>query len=211
MALNSIVKNAFRVSYEISPIILNGGIAENIPGGMLPIVAITESLGLSAQVLNGNINLDLGARFLPMAGSTLIEQEIPVYNQYNQVALANCTVKRPNVVNLSMIFPAQTGNGGYAAKIATMTALQLALDNHNQRGGTYTVLTPSYIYTGCLLRRLSDQSSFSERNLQVQYQWLFEFYQPIVLQSQFQAAFSTMLKKLSTGIKGDGIVTNRAA
>jgi hypothetical protein len=45
---------AFALSYQISPIILTNGIATNIPGGMLPIIALSQSQGFEDGVLGGS-------------------------------------------------------------------------------------------------------------------------------------------------------------
>jgi len=36
----------YKLNFEISPIILTGGIASNFIGGMLPLLALTQSLDL---------------------------------------------------------------------------------------------------------------------------------------------------------------------
>jgi len=52
--MSTALRTVFRLGYEISPVILTNGIAKLIPGGMLPIVALTEATGLIAGLLQGN-------------------------------------------------------------------------------------------------------------------------------------------------------------
>ena len=40
----SFASDAFKLSFQISPIILTGGIASEIPGGMLPALAVTDAI-----------------------------------------------------------------------------------------------------------------------------------------------------------------------
>lgn len=203
MALNYIGQ-AFKLAFEISPILLVDGIATDIPGGMMPIAVLTEGLGIADGMLHGEIGKTQTAAFTPMPGTTLIHQEIGHMNFYNLVTAANAVVNRPNRVNMQMIRPAFTTGGGYAAKGMTFTALKLALDKHNHSGGSYTVLTPSFIYTGCLLRTLVDVSGFSEQNKQAQHTWQFEFEQPLLTISQLEAALGTLMSKFETGMPSSG-------
>ncbi|WP_336240439.1 hypothetical protein [Citrobacter werkmanii] len=205
MALSFFGK-AWRLAFEISPIFLVGGIAENIPGKMLPIALITEGLGLAGGLLHGKINET--TCFIPMAGTTLINQDISEYPAFNQDTAANATVQKPNRVMMQMIRPASTGiMNNYAGKPITFTALKMALDMHNKAGGTYTILTPSYIYMGCLLRTLVDSSGFSGENKQVQFSWSFEFEQPLVFVSQLQSVLGNMMSKFEKGVPSPGGVT----
>ena len=63
-------REMYKLGFEISPVILCGGIAQAIPGGMLPIVALTQSASFVTGLLGGAINLPIwinisatGARF----------------------------------------------------------------------------------------------------------------------------------------------------
>lgn len=199
MALNYLGQ-AYKLAFEISPILLVNGIAADIPGGTLPIAALTEGVSIVNGLLHGRIDAQQSTAFMPMAGTTLIQQDIGNLNFYNQITAANSVVNRPNKVVMQMIRPASTSNGGYAAKSLTFTALKLALDKHNQSGGSYTVLTPSFIFTGCLLRSVVDNSSFSEQNKQVQHSWMFEFEQPVLTISQLDAALGSLMDKFDTGM-----------
>jgi hypothetical protein len=48
--------------------------------------------------------------------------------------------------------------GGYWSKLATMTALRNSLVQHNRAGDLYTIATPSYFYTNCVMTALRDAS-----------------------------------------------------
>ncbi|EPC3488013.1 hypothetical protein ACRZCU_000103 [Citrobacter freundii] len=203
MSLNYLGQ-AFKLAFEISPILLVDGIAADIPGGVMPIAVLTEGISVADGLLHGDIGKGPTAAFTPMAGTTLIQQDIGNLNFYNLVTAANSVVNKPNRVLLQMIRPAFTSAGGYATKGMTFTALKLALDMHNQSGGSYTVLTPSFIYTGCLMRQLIDVSGFSEQNKQVQHTWQFEFDQPLLAISQLEAALGNLMSKFETGMPSSG-------
>ncbi|ELU6036684.1 hypothetical protein SCG61_001009 [Salmonella enterica] len=199
MALNYLGQT-FKLAFEISPILLVDGIAADIPGGVIPIAVLTEGISIADGLLHGDIGKGPTAAFTPMAGTTLIQQDIGNLNFYNLLTAANSVVNKPNRVMMQMIRPAFTSGGGYATKGMTFTALKLALDKHNQSGGSYTVLTPSFIYTGCLMRQLIDVSGFSEQNKQVQHTWQFEFDQPLLTISQLDAALGNLMSKFETGM-----------
>lgn len=199
MALNYLGQ-AFKLAFEISPILLIDGIASDIPGGVMPIAVLTEGLSVADGLLHGEIGKGPTAAFTPMAGTTLIQQDIGNLNFYNQVTAANAVVRRPNRVVMQMLRPASTEDGGYATKVMTFTALKLALDMHNQQGGSYTVMTPSFIYTRCLLRSMVDTSGFSEQNKQVQYLWQLEFEQPLITLEQVDSVLGGLMSKFDSGI-----------
>ena len=50
-------RELYRLGFEISPVILCNGVAEAIPGGMLPIVALTQSASFVTGLIGGAINL----------------------------------------------------------------------------------------------------------------------------------------------------------
>ena len=200
--MSTALRTAFRLGYEISPVILTNGIAKLIPGGMLPIVALTEAKGLIAGLLQGNgldtaTNIDqYFAHWMPLAGSTLIRNEIGSYPFANQIIAANAIIKQPNNISMLMVCPAQR-TGGYATKLATISALKKTLDYHHQSGGTYTVVTPSYIYTGCILSAMTDATG-GESN-QVQTAWRFDFVQPLITLED-AGLFSTFMQSLEGGL-----------
>jgi hypothetical protein len=190
----------FSLGYEISPILLTNGIAAGIPWQTLPIVALTEATNFTTGLLSGNLDLNLDnyfAHYKPIPGATLISQQIGQYPFANQTVAANAVIAQPLNVSLMMICPA-TSNGGFAAKLTTLEMLQKTLATHNLSGGTYTVVTPSYIYTNCVMLGMRDISTGETQQPQVQ--WQLDFQQPLVALSDAQGLLSSLMTKLQNGL-----------
>ena len=85
----------------------------------------------------------------------------------------------------------------FGVKIATMTALQSVIQNHINAGGTFTVLTPSYIYTDCLLTSMTDVST-GEAN-QAQVTWQLDFTQPLITFPSGLGALNDVMTALTDG------------
>lgn len=194
----------FTVAFQISPIILTGGIAANVTGGMIPIVSLTNSqnydLGLLSQSREINLN-DYFAHFEVAAGGTLVDDQIATYPFANQQVAANAVIVQPLRVSLVMISPVRQA-GGYANKLQVMTALRASLLQHNLAGGTYTVATPSYLYTDCLLVSLRDVSGGDSK--QVQHAWQWDFVQPLVTSAQAAAAQNNLMSHMTRGLQIQG-------
>jgi hypothetical protein len=200
----SLLRDAFQLSFQLSPIVLTNGIAENIPGGMLPIIALTEAANFVTGLLSGGEIESLDnffAHYTPMAQATLIDNQVGTYPFANQNVAANAIIGQPLTISLKMICPVKS-DFGYAAKLVTFMALQAALAKHNNSGGTYIIATPSYLYTNCLFLRMSDISS--GESAQAQNAWQLDFFQPLLTQEQAQQAQSSLMKKISDGTKIDG-------
>jgi len=198
---DSIAQDAFKLAYEISPILLVGGIAEKVPGGILPIAVFTEGLSLVSGLLSsGALGVGFTTHFNVMAGSSLIAQDIAEYPFFDMATAANAVVSRPNRISMQMLRPANTVNAQYPLKILTFTALKMALDYHNANGGSYTILTPAYIYTGCLMSSMIDMSGFSDSNKQVQHTWQLEFLQPLLQASQLEQVMGNMMSKFNNAM-----------
>ena len=195
---------AYKLSFQISPIILTGGIARLV-GGMLPIIAITESLDFALGLLSGgspDVSLDnFFASYEPLPGSRLIAQKVGLYPYANQQVASNAVIQQPLNISMLMICPVRK-SGGYAAKLATMMALQSALTQHNNSGGTYTIATPSYIYTNCLLLDLHDASGSDSKQPQNRYVW--DFLQPLLTLQQAQEAQNNLMQKITDGTALNG-------
>ena len=192
----------FEAAFEISPIILQGGLAQ-FSGGYLPLTAITEIIdypGLSSK--------QFFAHYKPLAGSTLAEWQIAEYPFVNLQMAANAQIQMPLKVSLLMVAPAQTG-GGYLFKQAIFTALKIALENHVQLGGTFTVLTPAYTYTNCLLTSLRDVSSPSDKQAQTMYQW--DFVQPLITESGALQVVGQLMDRVGGGLPTNLSYTSSAA
>lgn len=186
----------YKMSFELSPVILTGGIASLI-GGYLPIIALTESLSFVNGLLSGGTSAspdDFFANFQPLSGSTLIELQVAEFPFANQAVAANAIITQPLNISLLMTCPAR-GPGGYFTKLATMSALAAALTAHNAQGGTYTVATPSYIYTDCLLVKLTDVSTGDTIQRQSKYQW--DFRQPLLTLQQAAQAQNSLMSQLT--------------
>jgi hypothetical protein len=195
---------AFKLSFELSPIILTGGAASFIPGGMLPIIALTEAADFVTGLLSGNVNDDLDsyfAHFYPMPGGKLANNSIGEYPFANQQVAANAIIANPLNISMRMVCPAK-GDGGYALKLATMVALQAVIANHTNSGGTFTVATPSYYYTDLILTGLTDVTSSGAKQPQSEWQW--DFTQPLLTQAAADAAMNSMMNKLSQGLPSTG-------
>lgn len=189
---------AFKLANQITPIILTRGIATAL-GGALPIMAITEGLNLITGLLSGTENKELDEFFCnyqPVPGSTLINNQVATYPFANQAIAANAIIAQPNTISMLMLCPAKN-LFGFAAKLATMLALQTTLSQHNGSGGTYSVITPAYIYTDCILTGMRDVSSGQSK--QVQYAYQLDFFQPLVSLQAAQSALNGLMQKLTDG------------
>lgn len=199
----AIVSTAFRNSYDlafqVSPIILVGGIAANTLGGMLPLIALTGQLAgfVQGTLSSGGLNTDdFFARFITVPGSTLVSQQIATYPFANQSVAANATIQQPLNISLRMIAPVKD-TAGYLTKTAIWTALKTSITAHNAAGGLYHVATPAYIYTNCLLTQVTDATGGGTKQQQVEAQW--DFIQPLVTQQQATNALNGLMSKLNSG------------
>lgn len=202
------VSDAARFSYDlafqVSPIILVGGIASNTLGGMLPIIALTGQLASAAQgaLSSGGLSLDdFFARFVPVPGSTLVSQQIATYPFANQQVAGNATIQQPLNISLRMIAPVKD-TAGYLTKLAIWTALQNSLVAHNAAGGRYHIATPAYIYPDCLMTQMTDATGGAGRQQQIEYQ--LDFIKPLVTQQAATSAFNGLMSKLSSGAQLSG-------
>lgn len=190
-------------SYQISPIILTGaGLVSNVPGGMIPIISFTQPAAFSNGLLapGAMIDTDNAIQFKHLSGDTLISQDFGEYPFANQAVAANAVIEEPLECTLMMVAPVNTV-GGYAQKLALMTSIAKALVQHNQTGGTYSVLTPSYLYTNCLMKIVQD---VTQSDTQPQSQWAFRFRQPLLTQQAAQMAQNSLISKISAGTQVNG-------
>jgi hypothetical protein len=180
----------FQRSYEIAPIILVGGIVPS--GGAMSILTLTE--GREAVYPSSN---QYFAHFKVSSGSTLESWGIAEYPFASMAMAANAIVQMPLNVSLIMECPAQN-EGGYTNKTNVISQMKAQLDNHMLQGGTFTVATPAYTYTNCLLRSLRDVTSPSEKQVQKTYQWDFE--QPLITQEAVTSTYNNLFNKFSNGL-----------
>ena len=192
--------SAFQLAYQINPIILVGGIALGIPGGKMSVAALTQGTGASFSIVPDRLD-DFFAQFEPVPGATLVDQDVATYPFANQATAANAVIANSLAISMLMICPMRPPDGS-GGKLATMTALAGALKNHNAMGGTYDVATPSYIYTGCVMRLMRDVSSSETKQKQVS--WQLDFAQPLLTISQLAQVQNNMMAQLSAGTPCNG-------
>ena len=193
----------FTLAYEVSPIILTGGLASFSPVGV-PLVAITEALSAAYTTNPFQLLSSQGIRlpdqpfftFRPMPGSTLWKSDIAEFPFFTNQVAANAQIQQPLNVSLLGYCPAGP-DAPFAIKTATMIALKLAIQNHCNSGGTFTVLTPSFVYTDCLLTNLVDVST-GETN-QPQVAWQFDFVQPLITFPGQLGALSNLMGAIADG------------
>ena len=198
------LRSLFQLAFQVSPIILAGGVASNIPGKLLPIVAITEGLSVAEGVLTGSVpeNLDeFFAQYLPMPGGTLISQAIGEYPFANQAVAANAVIQQPLTISMMMIAPVRDV-AGYAFKLPIFSFLQATLAAHNAGGGLYHVATPAFVYTNCVMTGMTDVSEGESRQRQVT--WQLDFRQPLVTPSQAAITLGAYMQKISNGTQLTG-------
>lgn len=199
----------FAVSFSISPIILVGGVAQGVTGGMIPIVQLLQPDIFSDGLLSQPDTLaleDYFAVFSVIPGGSLLKNQIARWPLANLTVAANDQITQPLQISLRMTAPAQTRDGGinYNGKQSVMTNLQSTLAQHVAQGGWFNVVTPSYLYQGCLLTDLRDITGLPDGG-QVQAEWQWDFEQPLITTAAAQAAQNQVMAKVSsqTQMTGD--------
>jgi hypothetical protein len=202
--VSSGVRSVYDLSFQVSPIILNGGIVANTLGGMMPIIGLTGQLAaLAGGVISGAINGqapsldDFYARFVPVPGGTVISNAIATFPFANQSVAANAIIEQPLAVSLLMIAPVKDA-GGYLSKLAIFTALRTSLRSHNAAGGTYHIATPSFIYTNCIMTGMQDVTS-GEGGRQQQIMWQLDFIKPLITENDALSAQNSLISKVTGG------------
>ncbi|HAW3351293.1 TPA: hypothetical protein ACGSHR_002881 [Escherichia coli] len=195
-------REIYRLGFEISPVILCNGIAESIPGGMLPIVAITQSASFVTGILTGSIALtDLDKYFChwrPVQGGTMVDYDIAKYPFANQTVAANALLAQPLKISMLMDAPVNE-NTGAMTKLVTLSSLQAVLQAHANLGGTFIVATPSLIYSNCILRTVKDATGSNEAL--PQRSWIWDFEQPLISESAASQAINSFVSKIDGGDK----------
>ena len=193
---------AFKLAFELSPIFLTGGIAENVPGGGLPIVLFTEAGNFVHGLLaSGGSDLSMDnffAHFQPMPGGTLIDNQVGSYPFANQAVAANSIIAQPLTISMLMLCPARS----YPNKTATLITLQSLLKQHNSTGGTYTVITPGAFMTNCLMTSMRDVSSGQGHQAQSAYQ--IDFIKPLLTLNDAESLLGSLMLKLDGGTQISG-------
>jgi len=201
-----------QLSYQVCPIILTGGVAGQIPGGMLPMLSLfatgeTTSLGLPFDI--GDLDSAFGA-FNVLPGGTLVSQTIGKYPFANQSVAANAVIREPLTLSVIMDSPMRPPSNNpfldvWQYKQSVFTALKGTLDGHNDAGGTYTVATPAYIYDNLIMVSLTDNSRGN--NSLPQNAWRFDFERPLVALAELQGAQNQFMQKITNGLPTTGQVS----
>ena len=187
-------RSAYDLAFQVSPIILQGGIASSYLGGMLPIVALTGQL---AALVRGATSPDaFFARYVPIPNGTFIQQTIGNYPFANQQVAANAVIRNPNVLSLLMMCPIKD-DAGYLTKLPILTSYKASLDQHNLLGGTYNIATPGLIYTNGVMLGMTALDSGESKQQQVRFQ--LDFWFPLITQSQAQQALGNLMQTVTNG------------
>lgn len=195
-------RELYRLGFEISPVILCEGIAQAIPGGMLPIVALTQSASFVTGLLSGASNLTNMDKYFchwrAAQGGTMLDYEIGRYPFANQTVAANALLAMPLQISLLMDAPVNE-NTGAMTKLVSHSALQATLQAHANLGGTFIVATPALIYSGCILKSIRDVTGGGGSDPTPQRQWLWSFEQPLVSEAQAGQAVNNYISKIDAG------------
>ena len=180
----------YQLQYQIAPIILTRGIASS--GGGLSIMSI---LGGASSID------DAFAIFQPLVGGTLVEQTIGQYPFANQSIAGNAMIRQPLTLSMIMITPQKQANS-WSTKLSLMSALKTTLDAHNNAGGTFTVMTPSYYYTDLVMIALVDMST--PETVLPQNGWRWDFQKPLISLADAQSAQNNLMSKITSGLPTSG-------
>jgi hypothetical protein len=184
----------WKLTFSKSPIYLTGSssLTSGVNGSTVPLLSlISPYTGGQSSELD-----DYFADFQPMPGATLIDNAFATYPFANQSVAANAAIMQPLQVSMRMVVPARQPIGMWS-RYSIMMSLQASLYSHNRGGGTYTVVTPVYVYTNCLMQRMHDISGGGGN--QVQWEWQLDFIKPLLTQSEASSAQSSLMSKLSNG------------
>jgi hypothetical protein len=195
----------YQRQYQINPILFENGIASGTANGnngqtaYQPISEFTQ--------LNGTPD-DLDeyfCHFKPLSGSTLQNWQVANYPFANSTIAANATIAQPLNISLVMVCPARNANT-LAGRQSILTTLKQLLDVHILQGGTFTVLTPAYVYQNCLLTALRDITSQDDKQVQSVYQW--DFVQPLLTQEAAEITYNGLMNKLNNFYQVSGLASN---
>lgn len=183
-----------QLSYQVCPIILTGGVASNIPGGTLPILSLFMAVDFS-----GDLD-DSFASFNVLPGGQLVLQEIAKYPFANQYVAANAVIRQPLTLSVIMDTPMR-GPKAWANKQSIFTALKGILENHNNTGGTYTVMTPAYMYDNMVMISMTDNSR--SNNSLPQNAWRFDFERPLVAMQELTSSLNVFNNNINSQVPTD--------
>jgi hypothetical protein len=185
----------YNLAFQVSPIILQGGIAASAQGGLIPIIQLYGQTGLLAPGASVD---DFFAQYLPLPGGTLISNAVGTYPFANLTVAANAVIQQPLTLSMLMIAPVNRA-GGYLTKLSTFTALQGSLQLHNASGGTYIVATPAFVFTNLIMTAMTDVTH--GEGTQQQIEWQLDFIAPLLTLEAAAAAQSNLMAKVTGGGK----------
>jgi hypothetical protein len=139
---------------------------------------------------------DAFGAFNVLPGGTLIVQSIAKYPFANQWVAANAVIREPITVSVIMDSPMR-GPNAWDIKQMVFTTMKATLDQHNNKGGTYTVATPAYMYTNMVMVSMTDNSRGN--NSLPQNAWRFDFERPLVVLEELQEAQNELMKRMTNG------------
>jgi hypothetical protein len=210
-------RHYYKLMYQVCPIVLVGGIASQIPDGMLPVLNLMyqnyiQDDGKSHLRLPDNISDldDVFGTFNILPGGTLIAQTIGKYPFANQWVAANAVIHEPLTVSAIMDAPMRGGGGGssvdaWSVRQVIFMALKATLESHNNQGGLYTIATPAYMYENMVMTALTDNSRGN--NSIPQNAWRWDFEKPLVVLSELQGAQNNTISKMSNKVPTNGQVS----
>lgn len=190
----------YRGLYEISPVYLVGGIAEKIPGGVLPIAALTEALSAGGSILTGNFGdvVDFDryfAHWSPVYGSQWLSYDVASYPMFSQQEAANSIVKNPLNISLMMDCPAQK-TGGLITKALTLEVLRSTLAYHVDNGGYFNIFQFGFTALNCLLLGME---SVENQSKQDHVSFIFNFRQQLLTRQDAQK-LSDKVQNMNSGL-----------
>jgi len=202
--MSSGFRSTYDLSFQVSPIILTGGSVSSVPGGAIPIIALIGELAGFGQgyLTSGQANLDdFSYRFVPLPNATVLNNSVAVYPFANQHVAANAYIEEPLNVSLEMIAPVKD-TAGYLTKLALFTAIRDSIYAHITAGGTFSVATPAYIFSDCLLTSIVDITGGDTKQQQVRWRW--DFFKPLITKQQAEAAKNGLIQAISGGSQVTG-------
>lgn len=208
MSFESFGLSTFRTTFALCPIIFSGGIASSMPGGILPLTAISDALSFVDGLLGAAGLGDFEgafAHYVPMPGMSIIDNTIGNYPFANQNVAANALIAQPLKVSLAMICPVRLS---YSLKLATITSMQSTFKQHNTSEGTYTIATPSFYMENCVMTGMTDISGAQSK--QPQTVWKLDFLKPLISLEDAAAAQNQMMSAISGGLPTDGATSGFA-
>ena len=189
------------LAFQKSPIILVNGIASNMPGKMMPLIAVTQGASFNLSSGFGALNTKLDEFFMDFSvvpGGTLHDNNSAKYPMANLRTAANAIIGQPLHISLKMrCYPRLQAS--LTSRMAISALMQSILEFHNFNGGSYIILTPMYIYKNCLMMKMVDISSGGDSLEKTQSEWQLDFEQPLITQQSANMAYNSLMSNLAAG------------